>query len=1455
MRCRGLLLVLLGFALFGGVASAQQTCPNRPASVPGEQLGCSVAANGDVIAYGANLGNRVLVSQGNGFQSLTASDGASGDMFGFSIAIDGDSLAVGAPTADGPGGPDSGAVYVFRKQEGRWVQEAKLTAGDGAPGAQLGFSLALRNGTLAAGAATDGARGSLSGAVYVFERAGTTWTQRAKLTGTRTRAFDELGAAVALDGGVLVAGAPFEDRGPGGNQGGVHLFEQRGGTWTETGTLTPSGAASGDELGFAVSIQGDTVAAGARRADVNGKVDAGWVTVFRRDGGVWSESARLTAGASAQAGELFGGAVSLSGARLLVGASQADGSHGATYLFEETAPGAWTLLQRMKPPDDQGPGRFGFAVALSGETVVAGAFMANGGAGFVACETVQIPPEPMPNLRIDDVSLADGNSGTKPFAFTVSLSSPAGTGGVSFDIATAPGTARAGTDYVTRRLTRQTIPPGGSTYTFTVQVKGGTSPEPNETFFVNVTNVTGASIADGQGLGTILNDDVPSLPTLTVSDVSLNEGNSGTAAFAFTVSLSAPALPGGVKLDIATVPGTAAGGSDYIAKSLTGRTIPAGGSAYTFNVLVRGDTTPEPNETFFVQVANVTGALVTGSGKGQGTILNDDQVVGEESADLSVTKVDTPDPVTAGNNLTYTITVINAGPSPAASVILSDTLPAGTTFVALSSPGDWSCTKPPVGSDGTISCTNPSLAVGRAVFTASVAVDPSTPNGTILANTASVSSSTADPNPGSESGTATTTVGVSADLSVTKVDTPDPVTAGNNLTYTITVTNAGPNAAANVILSDTLPGGTTLVSLSSPGGWSCTQPPVGSGGTVSCARPSLGVGSGVFTLIVAVDPSTPNGTILANTASVSSATTDPNPGHENGTATTTVGTSADLSVTKVDTPDPVTAGSNLTYTITATNSGPNPAASVTLNDTLPGGTTFVSLSSPGGWSCITPAVGSGGTISCSNASLTLGSSIFTLTVAVDPLTPAGTILTNTATAASATPDLNAGNESGTATTTVGPPPGSSADLSVTKVDTPDPVPAGGNLTYAITVTNAGPGNAASATLTDTLPAGMTFVSLSSPGGWSCTTPAVGASGTVSCSNPSLGVGSGVFTLTVAVDPLTPPGSILTNTATVSSGSTDPNPGNESGSATTTVGPSFGPFADLSITKTDGVTTATPGGSVTYSIAVSNSGPSNVTGATVADTFPATLTCLWTCVGAGGGTCTAAGSGNINDTVNLPAGGSVTYTASCTISVAATGTLSNAATVTAPAGVTDPSLGNNSAVDNDMLVAGTDLSVTKTAINPLPPGGGGNLAYLITVTNAGPISAVNISLSDPLPAGTTFVSLTSPGGWSCITPAVGAGGTVSCSISSLAAGDSGVFNLTVDVPLSPPTGAIVINIATVSSVTPDSNLSNNSAVARTAVVGGSGSVPPSIPALNALGLSLLTLLLALGGATMLRRRRE
>src|SRR6185295_16356348 len=136
---------------------------------------------------------------------------------------------------------------------------------------------------------------------------------------------------------------------------------------------------------------------------------------------------------------------------------------------------------------------------------------------------------------------------------------------------------------------------------------------------------------------------------------------------------------------------------------------------------------------------------------------------------------------------------------------------------------------------------------------------------------------------------------------------------------------------------------------------------------------------------------------------------------------------------------------------------------------------------------------------------------------------------------------------------------------------------------------------------------------------------------------------------------------------------------------------------------------------------SNAGPSNATGATVADTFAASLTCTWTCVGAGGGTCTAAGSGNLNDTVNLPAGGSVTYTASCTVSASATGTLSNTATVAAPGGVTDPTPRNNSATDTDTLAPQADIAITKTdGVTTATPGG--SVTYTITASNAGPSNA-------------------------------------------------------------------------------------------------------------------------------------
>src|SRR6185369_16727613 len=214
---------------------------------------------------------------------------------------------------------------------------------------------------------------------------------------------------------------------------------------------------------------------------------------------------------------------------------------------------------------------------------------------------------------------------------------------------------------------------------------------------------------------------------------------------------------------------------------------------------------------------------------------------------------------------------------------------------------------------------------------------------------------------------------------------------------------------------------------------------------------------------------------------------------------------------------------------------------------------------------------------------------------------------------------------------------------------------------------------------------------------------------------------------------------LVNTATVTApvGVTDPSKGNNSATDTDTLAPS----ANLGITNTDGVTNATPGGSVTYTIIASNVGPSNAPGSTVADAFPAGLTCAWTCVGSGSGTCTASGSGNINDPVNLPSGGSVTYTASCTVGAGATGSLVNTATVAPAGGIADPTPGNNSATDTDTLAPSANLGITNTdGVTTATPGG--SVTYTITASNVGPSNAPGSTVADAFPASLTCA-------WTCV----------------------------------------------------------------------------------------------------------
>lgn len=382
-----------------------------------------------------------------------------------------------------------------------------------------------------------------------------------------------------------------------------------------------------------------------------------------------------------------------------------------------------------------------------------------------------------------------------------------------------------------------------------------------------------------------------------------------------------------------------------------------------------------------------------------------------------------------------------------------------------------------------------------------------------------------------------------------------------------------------------------------------------------------------------------------------------------------------------------------------------------------------------------------------------------------------------------------------------------ANLAITKTDGVTTATPGGSVTYTIAASNAGPNHVTGATVTDTFPAVLTSTwTCVGAGGGTCT--AAGAGNISDTVNLPVG-GSVTYTVSSAIAASAT--GTLSNTATITAplGFSDPSPGNNSATDNDTLAPS----ADLAITKSDGVTTATLGGSVTYTITASNAGPSNAPGVTVADIFPANLTPgTWTCVGAGGGTCTAAGSGNITDTVNLPAGGSVTYTAVGTI--VATGALVNTAMVSAPAGVTDPNPGNDSATDTDTVTASFDLAVVKTSTPTYVPGGA--ITYTIVVTNAGPSVASGFSLADAVPAAITGVTV------SCVVSGSGscgadgsAGNSVSFTNASLAAGAGHALTLTVNGTVSASTSGPIVNTATVAAPgSTDPNLANNSSTATT-----------------------------------------
>jgi trimeric autotransporter adhesin len=323
---------------------------------------------------------------------LTASNGAPDDLLGTSVAVSGDTIVAGAPEAQVFGNSSQGAAYVFVKAAGGWASEteaAKLTASDGGAFDGLGLSVAVSGDTVVAGAQSATVNGHpLQGAAYVFVKPAGGWaseTEAAKLTASDGAGDDTLGRSVAVSGDTIVAGAPAQVNGQ-ASQGAAYVFVKPADGWaseTEAAKLTASDGAA-VELGTSVAVSGDTVVAGAPFGTVNGPLNEGAAYVFVKRVDGWAsetEAAKLTA-SDAAPGEL-GFSVAVSGDTIVAGAPTAtvtgNSGQGAAYAFVKPA-GGWASeneAAKLTASDGQAGDFLGDSVAASGDTVVAGAPMAS----------------------------------------------------------------------------------------------------------------------------------------------------------------------------------------------------------------------------------------------------------------------------------------------------------------------------------------------------------------------------------------------------------------------------------------------------------------------------------------------------------------------------------------------------------------------------------------------------------------------------------------------------------------------------------------------------------------------------------------------------------------------------------------------------------------------------------------------------------------------------------------------------------------------------------------------------------------------------------------------------------------------------------------------------------------------------------------------------------------------
>jgi len=832
-------------------------------------------------------------------------------------------------------------------------------------------------------------------------------------------------------------------------------------------------------------------------------------------------------------------------------------------------------------------------------------------------------------------------------------------------------------------------------------------------------------------------------------------------------------------------------------------------------------------------------------------------------------------PARAGDTLRYTVSYRNAGQGASLGSVSVDPLPAGFEFV----PGSLQILSNPDGSangaygsgdrtlrvrlgQGATAGAGGTLSPGQSASYTYLVQLTEDAAGTTFSNVATLDYTVADI--GSVAGYPATappiTVAQQADVAITKGMTPAPAAAGGTVTSVLTVTNNGPTDATNVVVTDPVQAGLTWSGVTASNGASCTAT---AGSPFSCNVGTISDGDSVEVTLTATTDAASTATQLTNTATVSADQFDDELNNNAASATIQLTRRADLSIAKTPDAATITPGTTQDYTLTVSNLGPSNAQNVTITDVVPASSAGVfSIVSATGSAGVACNAVQGSSVTCSIASLPATTPATTATVTVRVALAASAAapltVTNTSSVASSVPDPVPGNNTSTVTAEVGP---ALADMQLEKVvsfpptGSPPDVAAGTRVNYLIRATNLGPSEARTVIIDDPVPAGVTATTVSAGRG-TCAIQGSPGSQSIHCEVASLAApgpsGGAGATLVIAVgatvDPAAVPG-LVTNTAqVVTTGSTDP-----STSATCTLAGDPTPLdcdtasapinvvgsADLVVTKTSSLSSVPAlDDPVTYTLTVTNRGPSVAADVRVADLLPAGMA-----IDAGASNpaqCEGALVGQVWNCAlgDLAVGQSVQLVLNAVMTeVPSSTTLDQAVAVgsglapdpgAAPpscAGFTtpDPACANNRAVWTHSGTPTADLSVAKVLVEGVAADqsstaratlqAGATATYMVTVRNAGPQTATNPQIVDTLPDGLVYVASSGlPATGSCDASAPPA---VVCELGdALPAGSQYVAWITVQVSPDLDDGVLVTNAVTVDDAATDDPTSGNDAATTT-----------------------------------------